>query len=188
MAREAFSPGLRASSYIALVGQRLCAVSGPDIVRLWGKGTQLEARKSSSPTVRKPSPRIALLFREGHSKIRPLFIKLTLGASDCGLGCVDGKLRFARRRVEWRFPERRGVIGGACGILYSLPQRWESKQSWRFSSEFLWVHWLVVRDWGMEAIGSWLELLPEYLPRLAWSGSYMSWKHYRSQTFQHRSI
>lgn len=35
----------------------------------------------------------------------------------------------------------------------------------------LWDHWAVVRDWEMEAFGSWLEVLPEYLPRLSWSGS-----------------
>ena len=51
MSQKSFSPGLRASSYIARWGSGCVRISGPDIVRLWGKATQ-RGWKLSSPTVR----------------------------------------------------------------------------------------------------------------------------------------
>ena len=61
-----------------------------------------------------------------------------------------------------------------CGVAFSLgghllpleKKERKKERGWRGLDSFLWVHWAFVRDWEIEDFGSWLEVLPEYLPRL----------------------
>jgi hypothetical protein len=99
---------------------------------------------------------------------------------DCGLGCADGELLVCCVQL-WRTssPTYDNVIGGAvganpCGVAFSFGVSyfcWKRRNErrnevGRYLDSFLWVHWAFVRDWEIEDFGSWLEVLPEYLPRL----------------------
>jgi hypothetical protein len=65
---------------------------------------------------------------------------------------------------------------GRCGIQpwgFCTATRSAGKEEevWSCSDSLLWVHWVFAQDWEIEECGSWLAVLPQYLPGLVRSGS-----------------
>jgi len=136
MAQEASSPGLRASSYIALVGQRLRADIRSRHSTIVGKGKPgrgVEIVKPHGKITQGPGSRCR--SAKGHSKIRPLFISRTdwecpvVGwawwTGGCGAReeCGVEVPRDARR--DWWG----SVAFSLGGFSTFLPQQWEWRPS-----------------------------------------------------------
>jgi hypothetical protein len=143
---------------------------------------------SASPTATQSSDRHAVSAR--HAKYRPLFIRLADWEHPIvGWGVDGSSLRFVVQGRESyvvvvvessrRFSELLGcdwwggVASSSSVVLWYTIQPFagcslrgrDRKEAFRMFS-FLWVHWVFVRDWEIEVFGSWLEVLPEYLPIL----------------------